>query len=216
MRILAAAALALAAFAAPAAATTLVAYTSVNGDFITPDQQGFGVTGLSLTRAGGLSQIGNANRFRSNGFATSDLVQDAVNDGDYITFGFDSSVGYDLDQLGVRFRVNGNGPQAVLAQIAVDGGAYEDVALLTPSTDQTSYLLDLSTFNNVTDADFRLIGFDAVTDNGRLILGNTNADPFNGGSVVVTGDQVAPVPLPAAGGLLLIGAGAIVALRRKA
>lgn len=219
MRFLTAIATAFLALATPAAATTIVAYTSVNGDFILPDQQAFGVTGLALSRGTGLNQTGGANRFRSNGFATSDVVQNAINDGDFINFGFNSTVGYDLDQLGLRFKVNGNGPQAVLAQISIDGGTYQDIGLIQPTnTNQNNYLLDLSGFDDVTNAGLRLIGFDAVTSGGRLILGNTNATPFDGGSVVITGDQVvmAPIPLPAAGGMMLLAFVGVAALRRRA
>ena len=79
-------------------------------------------------------------------------------------------------------------------------------------TDET-HTIDLTPFDNVASAEFRLYGFDADSAGGAFDIERFNAAPAPSRGIVVRGT---PITVPEPGlGLMIVAAASIVMIRRR-
>ena len=185
-------------------ADLIVGYDSAAGPTLPASQTAMGVTAQPVTRGPGVG-IGGGNSFNSNSF-TAGSKADAITAGDFLSFSFSSSSAYDLTNLQIRYERSGSGPPNLAIDIDPTGGmdfqeVFADIAGVSPSGESNT--IDLSMFDGVTSAAFRLTAWGASSGAGTLRI-SQNGD-FNGGSdLVINGDlQAQAVPEP--GTLLLLG-----------
>ena len=218
LRILAAASVAAVLAATSASALTMLTYDTVRTPTLSPNVAGPGVTGLDFTQGAGLSPAGSGPNFGSSSWDPDNASSaDAIADDDIWTWGFTSAAGYDLTDFSIRLDRSGSGPSDFVIDLSVNGGAFVAVLTDTVSNLGQNYLnVDLSSFDNVTSATFRLAAFNANNINGRLDLKSFEGVANNGVGFALTG-EIAAVPLPAGLPLLAAALGGLglVARRRK-
>ena len=162
----------------------IVGYTSANGATVSPDAIGAGVTGNDLVRGAGVSQAGGGGSFRSDGWSQSDLA-DAIANDDYLQWGFTSSLAYNLSDLDIRYGRSGTGPNQIEIQIDTGSGfstIFSDSSVVTSG--ETQLDIDLSSFQGITTATFRLYGFGASNNNGSFDINNDSLIEGDRGIVV--------------------------------
>ena len=107
-----------------------------------------------------------------------------------------------------------HGPTQLAITLSVNGGAIQTVFSDTNINvwDET-HTIGLSSFDNVSSAEFRLFGFDASSTGGTLDIERFNSDPTPSRAIVVRGFAVA-VPEP--GGITeLTGIAMVIISRRR-
>lgn len=204
-------ALALALTSGSASAVTLLSYETEGGTSLTGQAGPAGVTADNLIAGSGITAVPNASTFNFRGW-DSDSSAAAIAADEIWTWGFSSSVAYDLTDFSIALDRSGTGPVDFLIELAVNGSTSFISVLdstLSGTTKVDFPMVDLSSFNNVTDADFRLSAFNASSGTGTFDLetltGATSA-------LQVTG-EVSAVPLPAPALLLLASLFGLGALR---
>ena len=212
MRIFVSGLVAALALATTANAATVVEFTSVNGIEVAADAEGTGVTGFSLGRSTGLD-FNMGGTFNSNDwFVGGDKLQ-ALAAKDSLFWGFNSTIGYDLDTLSFGYDRSGTGPKSIAVDFFINnvfqGEIFADLDVAENSTALAT--IDMSGFDNVTNGFFRLTGWNATSDRGTFDIENRAA--LGGKGIIVTG-EIAPVPLPAGLPLLLGGLVLLAGLRR--
>jgi hypothetical protein len=136
-----------------------------------------GVTPLPLSRTG-VAQ-GNAESYDGTNFttnATADLSQ-------YFQWGWSTSgTPRDLATLDIAYRrANTNGPEALRIDLSVNGGAFQTVfsdnsiASQPQVGGEANPGIDLSSFDNVSSATFRLYAWAATGSSGRQLEIKPNA-----------------------------------------
>ncbi|MEM9584330.1 MAG: VPLPA-CTERM sorting domain-containing protein [Pseudomonadota bacterium] len=218
--------------ALPVNAATIVAYDiGMNGAFITPSEEAEGVSGAVLARSGGLVPSGASTGlglFRSKGWTNYGDAAAARAGYNSLTWGFSSSIAYDLTSLDIRYDGSNKGPQSITIDAIVNGGTpvfdiFTDHDINTAG--ETNLGIDLSMFTEVTSIQFILSGWGATKDKGTFALHNT----FDGPALRINGVGAAPAvlyaanadvaivptPLPAGLPLLAAGLGALAVLRRR-
>ena len=196
-------------------ADVIVGYTSTNTTIgqpsIAPTTTGTGVTGIDLARGSGLNQ-GPGVTFNSSGFdAGNASAADAITDNDFLTFGFTSSVPFDLSDLDIRYDRSSSGPSKIVIQIDVGSGFntfFTDTSVSTLG--ETQLDIDLSSIDNMTAANFRIVGFAATDTSGGIFDLENNAAINNGEALVVNGTVV-----PETGSFMLLGLGGLFTLIRR-
>lgn len=178
------------------------------------EQTGAGVTNAGLTRGPGVTQGG------STVYETKDWTTGASPSAtDYVQFGWTASPGwgFDLTSLEIQYRRTGSGPTALQIQIQVNNGSF-----VTFFTDNTVIVqgefqnIDLSAYNGVTSAIFRIFAYNARNGSGQLDLYNFETGP-PAFAIRIGGVTATPEPTS----LAVFGLGAMVAgytgwRRRKA
>ena len=120
---------------------------------------------------------------------------------DFLAFGWsDSSVTYDLTDLTWQYDRNPNGPEQIVMTLSTNGGpeliVFSD-SFVNPG-DETA-TVDLSSFDAVDSARFRVYGFDAVTSSGTFDIEEIVDGEARG--ILIRG-EVTAVPEPATMALL--------------
>ncbi len=194
-----------------------------------PGAPAAGVTPGQLSRGPGLTRPTSVltSSYNATGFLFAGSTQaQAVAAGDYFLFSFASTTAYDLDYLAIHYGINQTGPKNQAIELSVDGGATFSTVFtstLAAGGSQQQYDIDLSGFGAVTDATFRLVGWNAVSGSSpvnRMTVrdGDDFIEGINAG-IAIFGDATPPaaqVPLPAALPLLGVGLAALgVAARRR-
>ena len=208
MRIAALATAVVLGFTGLANAATVVAYESSNSSTgVAAFDTSFGVSGSLLERGPSLL-VGAGTTFNSQNWSTSRDKITALATGSFLTWGFTSSVGYDLSTLDIRYDRSGLGPRQIAINAIINGVRHNDIFTddRVSGGGETHTGIDLSSFTNVTDAVFELVGFDARRPRGAFDI-----EPITGGGpgIVVTGEPtpptppVAPIPTPASLPLIL-------------
>ena len=211
------AAMAMCACALPAGAATLASYSSVNGDSLVPTLAA-NVSGGTITRgAGAAPNVGGT--FNSQDWTIGGDAAIARAAGDFVgteTDNFSFLGPVSLSALELAYDRSPTGPQSIAIDLFVDGITIENffvddaVAVNSSST----ALVDLTRFDNVSAFGFWIVGYNATgtLGTGTFDFENRLDDDL---AIVLTGDFIAAVPLPAGGALLLGGLG-LLALRRRA
>lgn len=219
MRILMLGAFALALSGLSASAATIASWgTAGSTTSLAANFAGVGVTADNLVAGDGLD-VRNDSTFNFDDWdpASTDFGA-AVAVDDFWTWGFSSSVAYDLTDFSIALDRSGTGPDDFLIQLAVNGGSPEDVlsfdfqdnAQLTANG--VSFLnVDLSSFEAVTDAVFVLGAFNSESTVGTFDL---ELLPSSANGLIITG-EISAVPLPAPAFMLLAGLFGLGALRLR-
>lgn len=204
---------ALALSSAPAYAVTVAEWGTAGGTTsLAASFAGAGVVADNLTAGDGIG-VQNFSTFNFNNWDPANTsAAAALADNEFWTWGFTSSIAYDLTDFSIRLDRSGTGPDDFLIELSVNGGIFEDVLShdFADSASGVNFLnVDLSGFTSVTDADFRLAAFNSEGNAGTFDL-----ETLPGGSngIVITG-EVSAVPLPAPAILLLSGLFGLGALR---
>ena len=165
---------------------------------IAPNTTGTGVTGANLMTGGGLT-ANNGSTYNWRAWDGTDVAT-ALAAGDFFEWGFTSTSAYNLDDLDIRYDRSGNGPQDVDIQLSINGGAFTSIHSATGISPggNTVADIDLTSFDDVTSATFRLFAFNATNGNGTFDVENA----FNGAAIVVNG-TLSAVPEPAS--LVMVG-----------
>ncbi|MDA8747128.1 VPLPA-CTERM sorting domain-containing protein [Litoreibacter sp.] len=215
------------AFALPAQSATVVAFDiPENRTSIAASETANGVTGENLRRASGLKRTG-VGTFRAYNWTIGGDADKARRLNNAFTWGFNSTVAYDLTSLDIHYDGSNKGPKSVVLDVFVNGTAYLDVYtdLSVDTRGETHLGIDLSALKNATSVLFRLSGWGATKKKGTLELENIDDGP----GIVVHGEVAAPlaiassdqpvsiasVPLPAGLPLLLGGLGVFAVIRRR-
>lgn len=213
MKVVLFSALTLALSSVSAAAVTLATWgsegstTSLAGTGVAP-----GVSADALFAGPGLDVRNNATFNFDDWDIGSISSGDALAADDFWTWGFESAVAYDLADFSIRLDRSGTGPDDFLIELATNGST-DFMSVLSFDFQDTgngvNFLnVDLSSFNAVTDADFRLTAFNSESNAGTFdleLLPSGNGIEING--------TVSAVPLPAPALLLLSGLLGLGALR---
>lgn len=125
--------------------------------------------------------------------------------GDFWTWGFESTIAYDLTDFSIALDRSPSGPDDFLIELATNGSTDFNSVLSFDFQDSATGVnflnVDLSGFTSVTDADFRLTAFNSESSAGTFDL---ELLPGGASGIVITG-EVSAVPLPAPALLLLSG-----------
>lgn len=203
-------------------------YTSVDGverTSITGDATLTGVTGIDMTRGGGLLYTPTNNAFNSKGWASNvDGDATVLNSTGYVEIGFSLDDGFSatLDSLIIGSRSSTSGPSAIGVFTSLDGFT-SAIATLSQDSGFQNDIVDLSSLGTVTD-DFSIRFFNTggVTPADPSIPGEEDMDEdstwriisyFNDDSFTdtqITG-QVVPEPTS----LALLGLGGLLVARRR-
>lgn len=231
MKLLVAAAAAVLLTASQASALVIAAWDpeptagSVSAYSTGPGAPAAGVTAGQLSRGPGLTRPAavQTSSYNATGFLFGGSTQaQAVTAGDYFQFSFTSTTPYDLDYLAIHYGINQRGPRNQAVELSVDGGqSFSTVftSTLAAGGSQMQYGIDLSAFDAVTSATFRLVGWNAVSGSSpvnRMTVrdGDDFIEGINAG-IAIFGDA-AQVPVPAALPLMGLGLAALgVAGRRR-
>ena len=135
---------------------------------------------------------------------------------DYLQWGWANSPNaFDLETLDVRYDRSASGPAQLEIHLAVNGGAFESI-LHDQEVDVSGESLlgmDLSRFDAVNSATFRLYGYAASRSSGTFDLENFAMDPNY--AVAVNGTATS-VPEPGGLAILLtLGVGTAVTARAR-
>ena len=173
------------------------------------------VTSLLYSRGAGL--VPNQGiTLNSSDWATNSLAG-AIAADDYLEWGWSaSSDRYNLEDMTIQYDRSGSGPTQLAIAVAVNGGTFQTVH--TDSDvfvgDET-HTIDLTAFDSVFRATFRLFAFDADSSGGTLDIERFNAAPDPSRGMIVTGFLAVPEP-GSCTMLVLLGIGFAVKRRRTA
>lgn len=206
-----------------AEAATLVGFQGVNGTTVTGTVLAPGITQVPLRRNAGLEQnVGSA--FNSRDWEEGADKVSAIANQNTLFWGMviDSANPYNLTDMLFDYDRSGTGPFSIALDMFINNAFMGEVFRDNSVDDSGSQIanVDLSSFQNVTGTVFfRLAGWGASGSSGTFDIEN---DLMLGGQnygILVKGEPVAPVPLPA-GLPLLASAGLAMGLfgrkRRKA
>lgn len=212
----------LAMFAVPAIAqVTIVGYdtTNPNGaagppspDLAAAENAG-DVTPLLFSRGAGLTPNQGVT-LNSSHWATPTL-SGAIGANDYLEWGWSASTGlYNLEEMTIQYDRSDSGPTAIAILLSINGGL--DQSIFTDNDvfvgDET-HTIDLTMFDNVGTARFRLYGFFADSSVGTFDIERFTTDPDPARGIVVSGIALA-VPEP--GSILFLAGLALgIASRRR-
>lgn len=214
MKFLILSALALALSSVSASAVTLATWGSEGGTTsLAGTSAGAGVSADNLVAGPGLDVRNNSTFNFDDWDVGSTSSADALAADDFWTWGFESFVAYDLTDFSIRLDRSLTGPDDFLIELAINGST-DFMSVLgfdfQDSGNAVNFLnIDLSGFNAVTDADFRLTAFNSESSAGTFDL---ELLPSSSNGIEITG-EVSAVPLPASALMLLAGLFGLGALR---
>lgn len=177
----------------------IVAYESSNGADIQPSHTGLGVVGNVVERGAGTSQSGGT-LFTTSGFANGTLGQAVALD-DYIEWGFVGTQALDLTDIDIAYSRAHEGPSEISLQLNANNAGFvqvfSDTAVNFGLAD-VNLDIDLSAFQSITSAVFRLYGFDANSQGGTFVLENSaqieSSPGVFDGTIAVNGVVSTPEP----------------------
>lgn len=157
-----------------------------------------GVLVTGYTRGSGLTVFAGET-FNSSGFTTNGAESDAVDNGDFITWGFTSTTALHLTSFDIRYDRSGTGPASLRIDLNAGSGfseVFRDPAVSATSEDNLA--ISLASFTNVTSATFRLVGWGASSTGGTFDFENAPAISSPASSFQLHGELAAvSVPEPA-------------------
>jgi len=207
---------ALAFFASSASAATIVAYDTVNSaGSIAGQELGLGITAADLTRGSGLVYNSAGGDYNSRNWTEGGDEATAIANGDFLEWGFTSTIAYDLTGMDIHYDRSPTGAMAISILASINGGAFTSIFGDSDisTTGETNMLTLMAT--NVTSAVFRLAGWSATGSSGTFDIETDEVGPNGAYGLAITG-EISPVPLPASLAFLMAGIGALGVARRRA
>jgi hypothetical protein len=156
------------------------------------------ISPLLLSRGAGVT-ANTGITFNSSNWSLANTVD--FNSNQYIQWGWSAgSQSLDLTTMTLQYDVSPSGPSQLTIALSVNSGGFQPIftdTSINPS-DETA-TIDLSAFNDVDSAIFRLFGYSASSSGGTLDI----EEIFEGGArgILIRGD-LAAVPEPSIGNLL--------------
>ncbi len=203
--------------ATSARADVLAEWDGVAGSFQSASFEASGITAIDLTRGSGINSATGDN-FNSNGFTVGGDLLDAINNNDFLSFGFNASSSVDLENIVVELDRSGTGPGFVNLFSDVTGfGAFDVIetkAVPTTGSLLTFDLTGVSAFQGFTgDVEFRFYFNGATSGAGTSDI----EDDLIGGNSGQVGLQVNSVTIPEPSAFALFGLAGlgVVAIRRR-
>lgn len=179
-----------------------------------------GTTNAGITRSSGVTAAGGSS-YATKDWTTWITGGTSPNLGDYIQFGWTASptFGFDLDNLEIQYRRTGSGPKDLQIRMSQNNFSSFTTILTTSTVVANSNVfqdINLTAYNNVTSALFRIYGYNANNGSGQLDLTNFVTTPA---AFAVRVNGVAATPEPTS--FAVFGLGALAAgyagwRRRKA
>jgi hypothetical protein len=192
----------------PSDASVLIAFPSTNTpDELAPTELAEGLQAINLRRGNGLSAA-TGTTFNSKHWSESSLAN-AIMAEDYLAWGLSSNLAFKLDQLSLRYDRSLGGPQQLAVQLSLnDGVTYDTIWLDTEVADDSSdfHEIDLSSWQESTQARFRMVGWKAAGLAGTFDIENYQSSPVR--SLTVTG-SIPSSPVPELSAVQIWGVGAL-------
>ena len=209
-------------FASTTFADAIIEWDGLNDAFQEASFLAPGVGNVNLTRGPGIAQASGSN-FISDGFFVGGNLQDAINEGDYLSFGFtvDAGNNVDIEDIMVELNRSATGPSVVnlFSDITGFGGLSVIETQSVPSSGGSVLTFDLSgnaNFQDVTGSvEFRLVFNGATFSTGTVGI----EDDLIGGDSGQVGLQIngtSAVPEPASCALVgFMAVGGLAFMRRR-
>lgn len=206
-----------------AQAATLIGFEGVNGTTVNGTALAPGVTQFNLGRSTGLTQ-NSGGTFNSRDWEEGTDKLSALANNNAIFWGLVIAAAnpYDLTDLVIDYDRSKTGPTQMAVDLFINGVFQEEIfsdAAVDNSGSQFE-AIDLTSYTNVTGSVFfRLSAWGASSSQGTFDIENDLMFGGNNYGILVKGEPVAPVPLPAGLPLLAtagLAMGMIGRKRRKA
>lgn len=174
--------------------------------------------GGSIYQRGSGVTAGAGSVFNTIGWDPLTTQASAISGGNFITWSFASSIGMNLSQAKIAYsRSSVSSFDDMVIQIDTGSGFVDvftdnDISTVTASGEVNT--VDLSAFDNVTSATFRLVGWNATSTSAAFRFNNNAGVGTIGASNVSFLLEGEPVPEPATM-TILAAAGLMAARRRK-
>ncbi|MEC8554551.1 MAG: hypothetical protein VXZ82_06025 [Planctomycetota bacterium] len=163
---------------------------SPSPDLPAAENQNF-ISPLLLSRGAGVTP-NQGIAFNSSNWSLSNSVD--LQSDKYIEWGWSASTqAVDLTSMTLQYDVSGSGPSQLAIALSTNGGAFSTIfsdSFVDPS-DET-HTIDLSSFTLVSNATFRLFGFDANSSGGTLDI--EEITPGGRRGVLIHGNVAVPEP----------------------
>ncbi len=193
----------------------LLGYNTINSTSVTPAVVGSNVSGVDLTRGGGVSATGGGT-YNSRGWHDSTDQASAKSNGDYLEFGISVDTGFLLSNLSAGFfgDRSASGPSSIEVFYSTDGFATESSVLAATDVGINGSIRDTTAVGDALTGTvlFRIYGYGATSSSGTFDLEKTKYDGTYG--LAINGDVVA-VPEPSSAALLGLGGLALILRRRR-
>ena len=159
-------------------------------DLPAAENQSF-ITPLLLSRGAGVTP-NQGIAFNSSNWSLANSVD--LQSDKYIEWGWSASTqAVDLTSMTLQYDISGSGPSQLAIALSTNGGAFSTIfsdSSVDPS-DET-HTIDLSSFDLVSNATFRLFGFDANSTGGTLDI--EEITPGGRRGILIRGNVAVPEP----------------------
>ncbi len=193
----------------------LLGYNTTNGASVSATVVGSHVTGIDLTRGGGIVQASGSD-YNSRAWNDSTDQATAKTNGDFLEFGITVDTGFQVEDLSAGFfgDRSGTGPSQIEVFYSTDNFATESSVLAATDVGVNGSNQDTTAIPSALTGTvkFRIYGYTATGSTGTFDIEDTEYDSTYG--LVING-QVSAVPEPSSFALLgLVGLASLLRRRR--
>lgn len=201
--------------AVAAQSATLVAFDGVSGTSVPGTLEAPGVTGFDLGRSVGVVE-NTGSTFNSRDWEEGTDKLSALVNNNAIFWGFTTTIAYDLTSVELAYDRSNTGPVSISIDLFVNNVFQGEIFADTDvSTSGETALIDLSAFDAIEGSVFfRLLGWGATSSLGTFDIEDKVSLGAEKYGIVISGEAVPAVPLPAGLPLLLGGVGVLAMARR--